>query len=952
MRIDAVKATAFGPFMGEALELTPGMNVIFGPNESGKSSWHAAIYAALCGMKKTRGQPTREDRTFANRHRPWRGTTWRVSAAITLDDGRTVEIEQSLGPGGRSFATDRKTKRPLTGDLVQAGAVDAATLLGLTRETALATLFVRQADILRVLTDAGELQEYLERAAATSSANTTAEEALTRIASYKRDRVGLVRGGSRGPLAVASRQLTEAREALDRAEDRFESYQELLGRRHSAEGEALAVEQRLREVVDHEQERQHRERWAEIRAAERRLEQARRLAKEAAAGPRDALAVKELVTAATRALATFDARPAEPLPLDGLTSDELEDELAEIPEAPAGDLEPAREVVLLLDRWRGENQRLAAHDENEPSLDAGRAIPAAPWELRRLADELQLPIPEVDPSLIADIEQRRNSGEVPTTAPMLATSPPAAPSNQRSGRVPLALGGFLAIVGIVLFALGQPIAAAAALLVGVVVVGIGAVTLSRAKTPTGSVTAPRHLAGPAAAPTLDLDLPRLDARLAMQQEAEAHAQRRHDGAVDRIAELGLQHDAEALRQLAAEGDVASSAQTRHIEWQRRRSELEAIWSGAAGALLAALSTRGISVDDGTGPDQAFEAYANACRERAQRAWQAGRRADVEGQLVNRRSAEASREQDAASRAAAEQRLLDIAKEASCEASTVDELADGLRGWVRMQEGLDEARRDQEKTAARLDQLLDGLTLEELEAEIAELTADAGNAPPDDAPALKDRSHDLEALQSNASQRRDTLAELIGQIEGAEGHLLDVSKAIEAEARAATEVAHLTALAEDLDVASAILGAAQDKVHADIAPVLNDTIRPWVPRITRGHFDDIRVNPSTLEIEAHETGGLFRAATVLSHGTTEQLFLLLRLALAERLTTTDETAPVILDDITVQSDTDRTVAALDLLHELSAEHQVVLFSQEDEVLRWAEECLRPPSDRLIRLNGRT
>ncbi len=81
-------------------------------------------------------------------------------------------------------------------------------------------------------------------------------------------------------------------------------------------------------------------------------------------------------------------------------------------------------------------------------------------------------------------------------------------------------------------------------------------------------------------------------------------------------------------------------------------------------------------------------------------------------------------------------------------------------------------------------------------------------------------------------------------------------------------------------------------------------------------------------------------------------MLLRLALAQRLTTTDERVPVILDDVTVQSDTDRTVAALDLLHELSAEHQVVLFSQEDEVLRWAEVELNDGRDRLIRLRART
>src|SRR5439155_22485494 len=123
--------------------------------------------------------------------------------------------------GGRSVARGRGTKKTLSGDIVRSGAVDAATLLGLTRETALATVFVRQADMLRVLSDAVGLQEYLERAAATSAADTTADEALARIAAYKRDRVGLMRAGSRGPIATATRRLKEARDALDKAEEWF-----------------------------------------------------------------------------------------------------------------------------------------------------------------------------------------------------------------------------------------------------------------------------------------------------------------------------------------------------------------------------------------------------------------------------------------------------------------------------------------------------------------------------------------------------------------------------------------------------------------------------------------------------------------------------------------------------------------------------------------------------------
>jgi DNA repair protein SbcC/Rad50 len=119
------------------------------------------------------------------------------------------------------------------------------------------------------------------------------------------------------------------------------------------------------------------------------------------------------------------------------------------------------------------------------------------------------------------------------------------------------------------------------------------------------------------------------------------------------------------------------------------------------------------------------------------------------------------------------------------------------------------------------------------------------------------------------------------------------------------------------------------------PVLNETIRPWVSAITAGRYDDVKVNPATLELEAQEAGGSFRPTAVLSHGTTEQLSLLLRIALAQHLTTSGERAPLVLDDITVHSDAERTRAMLKLLHHISTDNQVVLFSQEEEVLRWAE-----------------
>ena len=62
----------------------------------------------------------------------------------------------------------------------------------------------------------------------------------------------------------------------------------------------------------------------------------------------------------------------------------------------------------------------------------------------------------------------------------------------------------------------------------------------------------------------------------------------------------------------------------------------------------------------------------------------------------------------------------------------------------------------------------------------------------------------------------------------------------------------------------------------------------------------------------------------------------------------ETAPLLLDEVTAQSDPERKRRMLDVLHALSADRQVILFSHDDEVVAWAASSLREPRDRLIRL----
>ena len=95
-------------------------------------------------------------------------------------------------------------------------------------------------------------------------------------------------------------------------------------------------------------------------------------------------------------------------------------------------------------------------------------------------------------------------------------------------------------------------------------------------------------------------------------------------------------------------------------------------------------------------------------------------------------------------------------------------------------------------------------------------------------------------------------------------------------------------------------------------------------------------------------GEWRRAELLSHGTAEQIYLLLRLALARHLAASGEVCPLILDDAVAACDADRKRALLDTLHAISESAQVILFTHEEDVREWARERLTDPRDRLTAL----
>jgi DNA repair exonuclease SbcCD ATPase subunit len=441
------------------------------------------------------------------------------------------------------------------------------------------------------------------------------------------------------------------------------------------------------------------------------------------------------------------------------------------------------------------------------------------------------------------------------------------------------------------------------------------------------------------------------------QAVRAEDAERRRSAAERLArELSVPADPAILRALASEADTFELGRRSLQEWEAARSRLAESWTSTAATLRDSLAGRGIPA--GADLRAAYRQYEGACEERRSQAVEAAGRPGLEEALRQRVDREREAGELNLRRHDVLSRIREVAESCGVRGADEADYASGLDAWLdRRGEKL--KRRDTEvRERAELGGLLAGGDLEALEGRAdayrrraehmtasfqgAELdTLELGEDPDVRLAELAARARDARQLADRAEGELETQAKLVPSVAAAEEEL---SRA-EEELEAVRELARIVALTRRF------LQDAQERVHRSIAPVLKRTLEAWLPGVTGGRYQEVIVTPETLQVRIRATNGEWRDADRLSQGTREQIYLLLRVALVEHLTRKDEVCPLILDDVTVQCDGARTVALLDLLHRISSERQVVLFSQEDDVRAWAEGHLDAACDRLIELDPR-
>lgn len=204
MRIKRMTAS-FGVLNGQTLELTEGLNIIYAPNESGKSTWCAFIRAMFYGVDSSERQRAGAlpDKT---KHLPWSGAPMEGTMDIEFSGGEVTLSRWTKSPS----APLREFSAAYTGTADTAYGLNGANVgeavLGVPRSVFERSAFIRQSGL--PVEGSPELERRIAAIVSTGEEGASYSEADERLRSMLRRR----RHNKYGRLP----ELEAERESLDR----------------------------------------------------------------------------------------------------------------------------------------------------------------------------------------------------------------------------------------------------------------------------------------------------------------------------------------------------------------------------------------------------------------------------------------------------------------------------------------------------------------------------------------------------------------------------------------------------------------------------------------------------------------------------------------------------------------------------------------------------------------
>lgn len=217
-----------------------------------------------------------------------------------------------------------------------------------------------------------------------------------------------------------------------------------------------------------------------------------------------------------------------------------------------------------------------------------------------------------------------------------------------------------------------------------------------------------------------------------------------------------------------------------------------------------------------------------------------------------------------------------------------------------------------------------------------------------------RERDFDEVAMRLRELGDELAEIeqqgeqLNQAIGAERTILagmdGGAQAAEAEEEAQSLLAEIRTKTEEyarLKLAAAVLAGAVERYRERHQGPILQRAGELFAELTLGSFVGLRAEyfeGSKPELVGVRPDGRLVSVSGMSEGTCDQLYLALRLASLEHELEHREPLPLVVDDIMIMFDDDRSAAALKALARLSEKTQVILFTHHEHLVQLAEQTV--------------
>jgi len=197
--------------------------------------------------------------------------------------------------------------------------------------------------------------------------------------------------------------------------------------------------------------------------------------------------------------------------------------------------------------------------------------------------------------------------------------------------------------------------------------------------------------------------------------------------------------------------------------------------------------------------------------------------------------------------------------------------------------------------------------------------------------LENINTEIEILQNKINNKKIELHTLGLDKRNIEPKLDELSKIEEKMVNNNQMMLTLKDLNLSMDLAKEVLNIAYEEMKSLVTPKFTSNLSQTISEITNGKYTNIRVNDEMGLVIEMENGN-YEPASKLSMGTIDQLYLSLRLSMAEELS--EEKMPIILDEVFAYYDTNRLRNILKYINTRFNNHQIIIFTctnREKEIL---------------------